>query len=189
MTRQRKSRNRIGLVAVAVICSLAVPASVTSIVSAGEIVPALGYAKSAEGTGDGHLFASLAARGNVAPPLVAEVGIGYRSESSSDDLVHAKVWPITASLYLTPLPFLYAGGGVGWYQTSYDFAAALPLRDETRRDFGTHLGGGVQMPLGSRAGLDLNGRYVMMQDQSDPVIPEKYRPDFWTGTVGLALKF
>ena len=32
------------------------------------------------------------------------------------------MWPITASLWFTPIPMLYAGGGVGWYQVTLNYA-------------------------------------------------------------------
>jgi opacity protein-like surface antigen len=98
------------------------------------------------------------------------------------------MWPVTASLYLRPVPALYAGAGVGWYHTTFDYASGVPLADETHQDFGVHVGGGFQVPLGAGAAVDLNGRYVMLRDQDSHLVPEKFNPDFWTTSIGLAFK-
>ena len=156
---------------------------------AGEIVPSIGLTKPVNGDVDAAPYGGIAVRGMLAPMLETEIGVAYRSESRDADQLKIRMWPVTASLYLTPLPMLYAGGGVGWYQTTYDYASTLPYSDETKQEFGVHLGGGMQVPLGPRAGLDLGGRYVMMRDQQSPLIPEKFSPDFWTTSIGLALKF
>lgn len=156
---------------------------------AGEIVPSVGLTKPVNGDVDASTFGGVALRGTLAPMIESEIGVSYRSESRDGGLLKVRQWPVTGSLYLTPLPMLYAGGGVGWYQTTYDYASSLPYSDETKQEFGVHLGGGMQVPLGPRAGLDLGGRYVMMRDQQSRLIPEKFSPDFWTTSIGLALKF
>jgi opacity protein-like surface antigen len=100
------------------------------------------------------------------------------------------MWPVTASLWVTPVPALYAGAGVGWYHTTLDYQGALPLDDETSQDFGVHLGGGMKVPMGSAVALDLGGRYVMMQDQEESqLVPDTFDPDFWTLAAGLAFRF
>jgi len=47
----------------------------------------------------------------------------------------------------------------------------------------------VRVPLVPHANLDLNGRYVFMQDQESHLIPEKFNPDFWSLTAGVAIGF
>jgi len=158
-------------------------------IAAGEIIPALGVTKPVDGDGDAKLSGNLALRGHLLPMLMTEVGVGYRSEERFNDQLKIRQWPITASVYLSPpSSILYAGAGAGWYHTTYDYEDAL-LEDETKQQFGVHLGGGLQVPLGSHAGVDLNGRYVMMRDQQAKLVPEKFDPDFWTTTLGLAIKF
>ena len=118
--------------------------------------------------------------------------MAYRSESRFDERLHVRMWPVTASLYLAPLPMLYAGAGVGWYQVTYDYdQSKIPfaVSDETKQEFGVHLGGGMTLPVTPSVGIDLNGRYVMMRDQRSRLVPEKFSPDFWTSSLGLALKF
>ena len=97
--------------------------------------------------------------------------------------------PVTTSLYLAPVPAIYAGGGVGWYHTTFDYDSSLPLADRTSEEFGVHLGGGVQVPLAPAASVDLGGRYVMMREQDSHLIPEHFDPDFWVTTLGLAIHF
>jgi opacity protein-like surface antigen len=141
---------------------------------------------------DAKVFGSLALRSDVLPMLKSEIGIAYRSESRFDDLLHVRMWPITASLYVAPVPMLYAGAGVGWYPITYDYdQSKIPfaIKDETQQEFGVHLGGGMTLPLAPSAGIDLNGRYVMIRDQQSHLIPEKFSPDFWTTALGLAIKF
>jgi len=102
------------------------------------------------------------------------------------------MWPVTASMWVTPVPAFYAGGGVGWYNITFDYADAVspPLRDHTEQQFGVHLGGGVRVPVAPSAAVDLNGRYVMLRNQDeDRLIPERFNPNFWQMSAGLALKF
>ena len=155
---------------------------------AGEIVPWVGITKSVHGDANVTTAEGLALRGNLLPLIQTEIGVGYRSESRFDDQLKVRMWPVTASIYARPLPLFYAGGGVGWYHITFDYANSLPFKDETKQEFGVHLGGGLQVPLAPRVGLDLNGRYVMMRDQQDRLVPGKFDPDFWTTSLGLAIK-
>jgi opacity protein-like surface antigen len=152
-----------------------------------QIIPSLGVSKPAEGGGDATTYGGLAFRTALAPLLSTEIGIAYRTESRFDGNLAVRSWPVTASLYLTPVPALYAGAGVGWYQTTFDYSSHVPLADQTSQQFGVHLGGGLQVPLASALAVDLGGRYVMMRDQSSHLLPEKFNPDFWMLSLGLAL--
>lgn len=156
---------------------------------AGEIVPSVGLTKAVNGGGEATAQVGLAFRGDLAPFLMSELGVTYRSESRFNDQLKLRMWPVTASLYLKPLPALYAGGGVGWYHTTYDYAPGVPIADQTKQEYGVHLGGGLKVPLGAGAGLDLGGRYVMMRDQNSRLIPQRFDPDFWVTSIGLAFKF
>jgi opacity protein-like surface antigen len=187
MTRQKtwlEWRRGIGrLATVALLSALAGPGF------AAEIVPSVGLTKPIHGGEDANVYSGLAIRDNIAPALRGELGFAYRSESRFADQLKVRSWPVTASLYLTPIPIVYAGAGVGWYQTTFDYSNNSPLlRDETKQLFGVHVGGGMEVPLGGPA-IDLNGRYVMLQDQQSRLVPEKFNPDFWTMSLGLALKF
>jgi hypothetical protein len=161
----------------------------TSHARAVEIVPSVGLTRSVE-SDDANTQVGLAFRGDIAPRILqAEIGASYRTEDAAPD-VKQRMWPVTASLWVTPVPALYAGAGVGWYHTTLDYQGALPLDDETSQDFGVHLGGGMKVPMGSAVALDLGGRYVMMQDQEESqLVPDTFDPDFWTLAAGLAFRF
>lgn len=159
---------------------------------AGEIIPSIGLTKPVDGDEDAEIYGGIAFRGEIASILKPEIGVAYRQESRLDDNLKVRMWPVTASLWISPVPALYAGAGVGWYHTTYDFdeeAFPIEVEDETDSQFGVHLGGGLMIPLGPRLGVDLNGRYVMFQDQDDRLVPEDFDPDFWSTSLGLAFRF
>ncbi len=154
-----------------------------------EIIPSIGWSKSVHGGDDARVLGGVAFRGHLLPLVKTEVGLAYRSDARNDGNLKVRMWPVTASAYLAPVPMLYAGAGVGWYHTTFDYASGAGIPDETKEEFGVHLGGGMEIPLGPAAAVDLNGRYVMMRDQRDRLVPEKLDPDFWMTSLGLALKF
>ena len=155
-----------------------------------QIIPSVGLAKSTDSdAGDAKLYGSLALRAPILPFLSAEGGIAYRDESFFNDDLKVRMWPVTVSLWLTPVPVLYVGGGIGWYRTTYDFRSTLPLKDTTTNKVGLHLGGGVVLPLTPGLGLDLNGRYIFMQKDDSIEFPKEFDPDFWNASLGLAIKF
>jgi hypothetical protein len=156
-----------------------------------EIIPSYGMTKSTDANaGDAQGYGGLAIRASLLPFLKAEGGIAYRQDSFSNGDVTVRQWPVTASLWASPLPALYMGGGVGWYRTTYDYSSSVPFEDATTDKIGVHLGGGLDIPIAPRLGLDLNGRYIFMQkDNSNPALPTTFNPDFWSTTLGLAIKF
>lgn len=158
------------------------------IADAAELVPAFGWMRVRDQS-EARSFASVALRGNLAPVLQTELSVGYRNEERADGLLDVKMWPVTASLWVTPVPAIYAGGGAGWYRTTFDYDSTVPLADRTTEEFGVHLGGGVKVPLAPSAAVDLGGRYVMMREQESPLIPQRFDPDFWVTTLGLAIRF
>lgn len=156
---------------------------------AGEIVPSIGLTRAVDSDATKSNL-GLALRGNLAGPMVqAELGVSYRREEYFDGGLSVRMIPVTASLLVRPVPTLHAGVGAGWYHAKYDYADALLLADETKQQFGVHLGGGLQVPVAPRAALDLTGRYVFMKDQESKLVPQKFNPDFWTMSLGLAFKF
>jgi opacity protein-like surface antigen len=172
--------------ALALLAALAALAPALS--SAAEIVPSYGLTKS-EGSDDVKGMIQLGVRGSLVPDVLqTEVAAGYRTDEMNNGALDVRQWPITASLYLTPLRLVYAGVGVGWYHTTYDYESDL-IDDETTQDFGVHVGGGVKVPVSPRVAVDLNGRWVQLQDQESRLVPEKFDPSFWTLSAGLALKF
>lgn len=154
-----------------------------------EIVPSVGLTRAVDGDDETKLSGGLAIRANLLPILKTELGVAYRNDKYFDGDLTVHQWPVTASLYLQPFPALYAGGGVGWYQTTLDYEDDLGFENETSQEFGVHVGGGLTVPVAPAVGLDLNGRYVFMRDQESRLVPEKFDPDFWTTSLGIAFKF
>ncbi len=177
---------------VPILCAAIVAASVlahAAMVSATEIIPSVGLTRSTDSDKVKSLY-GLGVRGSVIPGVLqAELGAQYRTETLFDGDLKLKQWPITASLWLSPVYTLYAGGGVGWYHTTFDYRDELGLENETEQDFGAHVGGGVRVPVVPGAALDLNGRYVFLQDQESKLIPDQFDPTFWSMTLGLAIRF
>jgi opacity protein-like surface antigen len=155
-----------------------------------EIVPSVGVSRSASGDGDLKTFGGLALRGSVLPMVKSEIGVAYRSEPYYNGDLNVKMWPVTASVWLSPLPTFYLGGGVGWYHTTYDYKAGLGIQDQTSQEFGTHLGGGLNIPvIPMIASIDLGGRYVKMRDKDSPIAPGGIKQTYWSTSLGVAIKF
>ncbi len=161
------------------------------VANANEIIPSIGLSKSTDtNASDAQGFGGLAIRASVLPFLKLEGGIAYRQDSYAGGDVKVRQWPVTASAWATPFPMVYAGGGLGWYRTTYDYRGSLPIRDVTRQKVGIHLGGGVDIPMTPQLGLDLNGRYVFMQKEENNLdFPTTFDPDFWNLSAGLAIRF
>ncbi len=156
-----------------------------------EVIPSVGVARAADGSGDARLYTGVSLRTGLAPFIQSELGVAYRKEQFSNGSGSATTWPVTASLWAAPIPFLYAGGGVGWYHTSYSFDGFLLSggTSGTEQRFGTHLGGGMRMPLAPLVGLDLNARYVILENSNSSGAPSNYDPKFWSMALGLGFKF
>ncbi len=156
-----------------------------------ELIPSLGVTKSTDtDAGDAKAFGGLALRAPLLPFLKVEAGIGYRQDSFGSGQFEVRQWPVTASLWASPLPMVYAGGGVGWYRTTLDFRSDVPFKDTTTQKMGVHLGGGADVPIAPKLALDLNGRYIFMQkDNNSLEVPTTFNPDYWTLALGLAIKF
>lgn len=177
------------LVIAAMFAALASLAAVPS--RALELVPSIGVTKSTDkNAGDANGFGGLALRVPLTPFLKAEAGIGYRQDSFAGGDLKVRQWPISASLWVSPFPVGYVGGGVGWYRTTLDWNSRLPIDDSTSQKLGVHLGGGATFPITPKLGLDLNGRYIFMkQDDGTLQVPTTFNPNFWNVAAGLAIKF
>jgi hypothetical protein len=184
-------RHRPGLIVLATLAALAALLALTSPARSGEIIPSLGLTKSTEENSNTNLLGGLAVRADLATALKAEIGVQYRDEERFNDNLKIRTWPIMASLWVQPLPMLYAGGGVGWYHTTYDWVdEPLAPEDETEQDFGVHLGGGFRVPLAPTISADLNGRYAFLGEvESEFDELDNLDPDFWTLSLGLAIGF
>jgi len=188
MMNRTISRAALFALAIGTICLLSL--STPHPARAGEVIPHVGLSKGREGDQDAKMFGGVALRGNLARSLKAEIGVDYRNESRLGGDLNIRQWPVSASLWVFPLPSLYAGGGAGWYNTTVDYDESLGLDDRTTQDFGFHVGGGLVIPVGEKVGVDLNGRYVFM-DSIDTELADLDRldPDYWRMSLGLSLGF
>jgi len=179
--------------ALAMLCAC-LALTVASQARAGEIIPSVGITRPVHTGGtDAKIYGGVAFRGDLSPLIKSEVGIAYRPETRLDGNLKVQQWPLTASLWLAPTPNLYAGGGVGWYQTTYNYsdayAAEFGAKDETKSEFGEHLGGGIGVPLTPALGIDINGRYVFMNKSAGDLPNGHFNPNFWSTTAGLAFHY
>ena len=167
-------------------CGLVAALAVTA--RGAELIPSVGMTR-AKDADQAKTSAGLALRAPMVQGLMdAEIGAGYRSEDYYSGNLTVHTWPVTASLWLTPLKMVYAGGGVGWYNNSFHYNNSA-LQDETTQKVGVHLGGGLKVPLGEKTAMDLNGRYVFMQKDESKLVPTQFNPDSWTTSLGLAIGF
>ena len=185
---ERKSPGLIERALVGGIVFLVLVVAGVEMAQSAEILPSVGIARSTEG-GDSKLYTGLAMRTGLFPMVQSELGVAYRKEDFGGS-VSATTWPMTASLWFAPIPFAYAGGGLGWYHTSFSMegAPAGAALAATQTNFGTHLGGGLRMPLAPMIGLDLNARYVILESKDDAALPSNYDPKFWSVALGLGIK-
>ena len=159
-------------------------------VQAAEIIPSLGMTRTPDAGDDTRISYGLAVRSNLAPMLAAEIGVSYRKDKMFAGQVESTQWPVTASLWLKPMPMLYVGGGAGWYNTTLHYPQTPLLASATSQEFGVHLGGGVTLPLvPGVASADLNGRYVYLGDQKSDLPPNNFKANYWTTSLGVAFHF
>jgi len=160
-----------------------------AVASATELIPSVGLTRSVDSDEAKSLY-GLALRSYIVPHVIqGEIQGQYRQEELYNGDLHLKTWPVTASLYVAPVQQFYVGAGAGWYHNTFDYRDALNIPSKTTEQFGVHIGGGMQLPIMPGAALDLNGRYVFLEDQHSELVPDKFNPDFWSASLGLALKF
>jgi hypothetical protein len=160
------------------------------VAKAGEIIPSLGWTKVPDGNGTTATSYGLALRGSIAPMLSAELGFSYHKSDLFDGQVEQTQWPLTASLWLKPMPMFYLGGGLGWYNTTLHYPHTPAILSYTSQKTGVHLGGGITMPLvPGVASADLSLRYVYLGTQQSDLPPQNFKADFWTSSLGVAFHF
>ena len=157
-----------------------------------ELVPSIGITRTSQDNADSKSYYGFAFRGNLLPMFKHESAIGYRSEEVTDPLglltLKMTTVPITESIWFQPIPLVYAGAGVGFYFSSLTYEN-VPVPETQERKFGYHIGGGVNFPLAPMIAVDLQGRYVFMDEVPTSLPQGNLDPDFWSTSVGIAIKF
>ncbi|MDH7605378.1 MAG: outer membrane beta-barrel protein [Melioribacter sp.] len=150
------------------------------------IGPQLGYHKSEDA--EGSLLLGAMGRIYLANSLALEASINYRSEDYENGGVKTKMYPVMVSGLLYFFPLLYGTIGAGWYNTKIDYSNSLNslgFKDETKSEFGYHLGIGAELGLGN---LILTGdvRYVFLNLKLDrlPGVKE-LKNNFYVITAGV----
>ena len=183
------NRNLFFALIVGSLAALVMCAAVQHAQAATEIIPSVGLTRTVD-SDEAKSDVGLALRSSAIPGVAdIELKGQYRKEDVLGGAITQRQWPITASLWLTPLRVVYAGAGVGWYHTTLDYNGPGAPPDDTFQRFGVHAGAGFRVPFGSALALDLNGRYVWLQDQETAIIPREFNPDFWDMSLGLAFRF
>src|SRR4030095_7959701 len=101
----------------------------------GQIVPSVGLTRPVDGDDETQISGGLAVRGLLVPHLLmGEIGASYRNDEFFGGALDVRQWPVTASLYVTPIPAIYAGGGVGWYHTTFDYEDETGIPNSTSEE-------------------------------------------------------
>ena len=185
----RPFRSQLKSVLLGSLLSAALAVTTLNTVHAVQIVPSIGISQAPDG-GTSKTMLGLALRSGLLPRTQADIQVGYRSETRDflGQSVDLRTTPVTLSLWLSPTPMLYAGGGVGAYLQTVEYQGNIfPTSNQTQ--FGAHLGGGLHFPLAPMVGLDLQGRYVFLKEQTTALASGSFNPSFWTLSAGLAIGF
>jgi len=180
-------RSLLNLVAIASLASAVVIFAASRPARAAEIIGAVGINQAPSGGTNPTMYA-VALRSGFLPRTKLDIQVGYHTEKheiagQSFDLNST---PATLSLWVSPVPMLYAGGGVGAYVQTVKYNGNL-YPDNTDTQFGAHLGGGLHFGLLPMVGLDLQGRYVFLKDQATALSNGSFNPSYWSVQAGLAI--
>jgi hypothetical protein len=185
----RTYRSMLKIASVAALMSAVLSITTMGAAHAFQIVPSMGISQAPDG-GSNQTMVAVALRNSLLPRTQAEIQVGYRSETReyAGQSVDLRSTPVTLSLWASPVPMLYAGGGVGAYLQSVKYGGNVyPASTDTQ--FGAHLGGGMRFSMTPMVGLDLQGRYVFLKDQSTQLASGSFNPSYWTLSAGLAIGF
>lgn len=111
---------------------------------------------------------------------------------TSTATITTKTYPIMLTALLKVLPIAHLEGGVSWLNTNIDYSnlstAWTSIKEETKSDAAYHLGGGLEIPVGSFV-LTGDVRYVFYELKMDELVkPQSLKSDFYAIMVGLMFK-
>ncbi|MGE5497292.1 MAG: outer membrane beta-barrel protein [Syntrophothermus sp.] len=155
------------------------------------IGPQIGWQK-ASSADNGRLMYGAALRLKASPAIGIEGSINYREEEYANGGLKVRTWPVMVTGLFYPIPFVYGAIGVGWYNTTFDYGQKLTvenLKNNTQQNFGWHLGGGLEVPLGQTVMLTGDIRYVFLNydfgDLANKAQTGDLSSNFYVITVGL----
>jgi len=147
--------------------------------------PRVGWERTKDADASEFLF-GVALRVKPIPFLGVEGAVDYRQEDRSADALTMRSWPVTVTGLVYPLPMLYAAGGGGWHNMTFDYDDPR-VEDVDEQKFGWHVGGGLEIPLGDAGALAADVRYVFLDLDLDQVPGEINNSDFYVISVALLL--
>ena len=154
----------------------------------GYIGPQLGI-YSAKDADNAKLMGGVALRLQLIPILGVEGSINYRSEDYAGGRVSVRSWPIMITALVFPMPILYGAIGAGWYNTTFNYHAAIigqNIDSETKLQKGWHFGGGLELPVGTNMKIAGDIRYVFLNyDFKQFSGSSEISANFYVITVGL----
>ena len=111
---------------------------------------------------EGKLYGGIQSRWKLLPALAIEGAVDYRSEESYPNNRKVTSYPVLVSALFYPIPDAkispYLLGGVGWY--------FLEVKDNqgsnTTKDFGAHVGFGLDIPLNPNVVFNTDLRYYSL---------------------------
>lgn len=124
--------------------------------------PHVGWARTTD-SDESALTLGVATRLKLFEILAGELAVDWRSEEIEAGDINTV--PVQLSALVYPLPVLHGTLGIGWYRVDASLDAigqTIADFDDAAWDAGVHLGGGIELPLGSTASLTGELRYVFL---------------------------
>jgi hypothetical protein len=121
-----------------------------------------------------------------------EASINYRQEKYYNNSVTVKNWPVMITGLIYPIPLVYGGIGVGWYNSSFTYnneLLGLNYSSDNQQKFGWHFGGGIDVPIGNFGKIVGDLRYVFLNyDFEEFPGSENSNADYIVFMIGFLFK-
>ncbi len=149
----------------------------------------IGYMEIENMEDDGSLNLGFTAGYRLNEPLGIEFSLDYHSSEFSEIDRTTYAFQASLMLYLAPptahlQPYVLGGGG--YYMSGYDyFRDGVRYTDFTSREFGGHLGAGLDIWMGENASVTLDVRYLFISEDA----PGMDNVDGLLATFGTKFRF
>jgi hypothetical protein len=123
--------------------------------------------------------------------IALEAAVDYRNTKLGGG-AEVRTWPATLSLVAFPIPYIYGLAGIGWYNTTLELPASFGGMEDTWREFGYHLGAGIQAPIVTSLSFvgDLRYSYVGYDfDEFADAVSDFDGGDYLALNLGLMITF
>ncbi len=144
-----------------------------------------GFQKAADAD-NGKFMGGGLVRAYLTNAVAFEASINYRKEEYKDGAISVSSWPVQLSGLFYPVEYLYGVVGVGWYNAKIEYSGALnDIPDKTSQKFGWHFGAGLDIPMGERAFLFGDFRYVFLNYDFQDVPGTEINNDYFQINAGI----